>query len=237
MAKFYEDLVQGTPEWKKARAGIPTASHFSEIITPATMQLSASADLYENHCVAEIMLGAPIEDFGGSAWTRRGNELEPDAMLFYEMVTGEAVRHVGFITNDEGTFGASPDGIIGAVRGVELKCPKLATHIGYLVGKLDKKTKIRSTQGAYVDYKCQVQGNLFASGFEFWDVMSYHPEVMMKSKPFVRIPRDEPFLKTLSELLDQFHQNVQDKLEILRKGDDIAKKSDADEAAANAGGA
>lgn len=217
MAKIYEDLIQGTPEWKKARAGIPTASNFNKILKPGRLEWSEQADMYENHCAVEILMGVPIEDFGGTAWVERGRELEPDAAKFYELQRGLDVRHVGFVTNDAGTFGASPDGLVEDVGGLELKCPKAATHFGYIVGKKDKKTGTWSEGGAYQSYKNQVQGNLLASEREWWDIMTYHPEIM-SDKAIVRVYRDDPYLKLLSEMLDQFHYNVQEKLERFRKG-------------------
>jgi hypothetical protein len=37
------NCTQGTEEWRKLRAGIPTASEFHKIITPKTGQLSKQA--------------------------------------------------------------------------------------------------------------------------------------------------------------------------------------------------
>lgn len=192
---------QGTPEWRRARAGIPTASRFSEIITQKTLKLSAQADAYENRIVAEILTGNPVEDFGGTMWIDRGKELEGDAVKFYEMREGVDCDVVGFVTNDARTFGASPDRLIpGKKKGLELKCPAPQTHIGYLLNPL----------GAYPEYKAQVQGNMLATGFDTWDVMSYHPELPEK---VVTIERDEEFLKILAELLEQFQKNVSAKVE------------------------
>src|SRR3990172_12140840 len=72
------DVVQGTPEWLRARIGIPTASNFDEILTPAKGDYSASAAMYENQIVAEIFSGESQEDFGGTTWTERGKEYEPE---------------------------------------------------------------------------------------------------------------------------------------------------------------
>ena len=35
------DCIQGSPQWFKAREGIPTASMFKKIITPKTRKLAA----------------------------------------------------------------------------------------------------------------------------------------------------------------------------------------------------
>ena len=203
MAKFYEDLIQGTPAWRKARAGVPTASKFSQLLTPKTLKLSASMKGYENQIVAEILTGRPIEDFGGNRATERGNELEPDAFDFYELTTGHECRHVGFITNDAGTFGCSPDGICGDTHGVELKCVGGAKHVEHLL----------SETVAYEDHKPQVQGSLLVTGFEFWDILAYFPDM---APSLYRVPRDEEYLKKLSFALEQFNENVQNKLRKIR---------------------
>lgn len=197
---LYENLIQGTPEWRKARAGIATASKFGDIITAKTLVLSKSADDYENSLVAERLIGEPIEDFMGNMWTERGKELEGDAFDLYNLLTkGTQVRHVGFMTNDQKTFGASPDALAGDEGGVELKCPKAKTHISYLL----------SPTGAYDDYKPQVQGNLLVSGYKWWDVMSYHPKL---PPSIYRAYPDLEYQSKLLAALNQMEQNIQLKI-------------------------
>ena len=193
------DFPQGSAAWCEARAGIPTASAFSKVITPKTMQLSSQADAYENRCVFERMTGSVIEDFGGSAWTERGKEFEDEARAAYEFKKNVIVRRVGFVTNDLKTFGCSPDGLIGEDGGLELKCPSGTVHVGYLLSKT----------GAYDDYKAQVQGNMFVTGAKFWDVMSYHPE--MRPSIYTATP-DLEFHEKLRQLLAEFEENVQRKI-------------------------
>lgn len=189
------DVVQGTDAWHKARTGIPTASHFAKLITPKTLKLSAEADKYENRLVAERLTGNPSEDFKGDYWIERGKELEADAVAFLETL-GLEVRHCGFLLNDKRTFGASPDGIIiGQDRGLELKCPKQETHVGYLLNPL----------GAYEDYKAQVQGGLFVSGFSSWEVVSYHPD--LPPARYIAEP-DTDYQFALAAALEQMEKNI-----------------------------
>lgn len=201
--KIYEDLIQGSAAWHKVRAGIPTASAFEKILTAKTVKLSSQADAYENRLVAERITGTPIDDFKGTLWMERGKELEADAVAFYEMATGLECRAVGFVTNDEGTFGASPDMLVykngQLLRGLELKCPAPGTHVGYLL----------NPTGAYEDYKPQVQGNLLASGLAEWDVMSYHPEM----KPSIyTASTDVVYQVALAAALKTLEENIQAKI-------------------------
>lgn len=200
--KIY-DFVQGTPEWRKARAGIPTASKFSEVITQVRLELSTASDAYENRLVAERLTGRPIEDFKGTREMERGKELEGDAVQFYEMAHGIEAFHAGFITNDAGTFGASPDFLVGDIGGGELKCPGAQTHVGYLL----------NPEKLYQDYRLQVQGNLLASERQWWDCVSYHPEL---PPVFFRVERDAIVLEKLSTALETMEDRIQTKVKMIQ---------------------
>lgn len=195
---IFHEVVQNTDGWHKARMAIPTASEIDKIITPSTMKLSKQAEGYANKIAAERILGKPIIKFGGNHYTERGHELEPEALKLYEMNFGVDCEHGGFITNDNCTMGCSPDALIGKKKGVELKCPEADTHVGYLCGGVMP-----------CEYKCQVQGSLFTSGFEEWDFMSYYPEL----PPFIiTVKPDLEFHEKLAAALIDFEKLVQQKI-------------------------
>lgn len=170
------DCVQGSTEWLKARAGIPTASCFDRILTPAKLRLSGQSPAYMHQLLAEIVTGRPIEDESDykSFWMRRGSDLERKAVEAYEFQTEQDSRLVGFLTNDEGTIGASPDRLVGEDGACEMKAPKLETHIGYM---LDPQTLVD-------DYRLQLYGQLYVGrGVINWDdIVSFHPDL-----PLVRM--------------------------------------------------
>ncbi|HEX6926796.1 MAG TPA: YqaJ viral recombinase family protein [Longimicrobiaceae bacterium] len=185
-------MEQGSPEWMNARLGIPTASRFSEIITPATLKPSKSASKYRNQLLAEWLLGYPIDwSNGGSAWTDRGREMEGEARAFYEMQFDVDVVRVGFVLREDGRVGGSPDGLIGTDGGVDFKCPALHTHIGYML-EPDKLA---------ADYRAQVQGYMYLTGRAWWDLFAYSPAL-----PHVRVTveRDAEFQAALGAALDAF---------------------------------
>lgn len=194
--KIY-DFPQGSDAWHKARAGIITASHLAKILTKK--DVSKQFDAYENRLVFERLTGHPIDDFKGSYWIERGKELEGDAVKFYEMTYGVDCTHAGLIVNDEGTFGASPDFLVGEDAGGELKCPSPAVHIGYLL----------KPESLYADYFHQVQGNLFASKRKWWDVISYHPDL----KPATyRATPDYAYMARLNQRIKETEQNILNKI-------------------------
>jgi hypothetical protein len=161
-------MEQYSPEWWEERNGLPTASIASKIVTP-TGAKSASARAVINTLIADLM-GCGDEPMEPNEWMLRGTALEPEARALYEMLTDTKVEEVGFVKNDAGTAGASPDGLIyngdDPVMGWEVKCPKASTHIGYLIGG-----------GLPSHYKPQVHWSMAVTGLKTWEFMSYHPEI------------------------------------------------------------
>jgi YqaJ-like viral recombinase domain len=163
--KYRYDIKQGEDLWLQARLGIPTASEFDRIIMPAKLELSKSSKPYTHRLLAEWMYGAPLEAFV-SPWMERGKELEPEAVRYYEMERGVDTQAVGIVLTDDGMIGASPDRLVGDEGLLELKCPALETHVGYM---LDPPSLV-------ADYRLQTQGQLWVCGDREWvDLMSYHP--------------------------------------------------------------
>lgn len=222
---IHHELIQGTPLWRKTRAGICTASEFSSILTPKTMERSKSADAYENQCVAELIIGKPVESFGGTKAMERGKELEPDASMFYEMKFDVKLQHVGFVTNDAKTAGCSPDAVVivddKITQGCETKVPGPTAHVGYLLSSRGVKQEkgvihidpTKNYGGAYDDHKSQIQGNIWICETDHWDIMSYHPEI---KEAIYRVHRDDAYLKLLAEQIAIFTDNVHRKLAIIR---------------------
>jgi len=191
---------QGTQEWLDARLGRPSASQFSKLVTTAGKP-SASADDYISEMIAERITGER-EPIYVNEWMQRGTELEPRARETYEFMYDVDVQEVGFILDDSGEFGCSPDGLIGEDGGVEFKCPAPKNHIAW-----SRKGKCPSKHYA------QVQGCLYITGRKWWDFMSYHPDM----KPFiVRVERDEEFIAKLAEQISLAVEEIKSEVENLK---------------------
>jgi len=185
-----DNCIQGGEHWTNLRCGNPGASNFSKIVT-STGKISSTRGAFLNTMAGEILLGAKEESFS-NADMQRGIDLEPDARNLFEMIKGVEVKEVGLCYQNElRLFHVSPDGLIkGQKKGLEIKCPKLGTHVGYLA-----KGKMPTT------YVCQVQGSLMCTGYESWFFMSYFPGL----KPFIlEVQRDEKLIKILQEEIDKF---------------------------------
>lgn len=182
------ECTQGSKEWMRLRSGIPTASEFSRILTPKGKP-SAQAKGYRRELLAEMLMGRPLEG-PKMPWMERGNILEADAVAYYEFERDVDTKRIGFITNDAGTAGASPDRLVTTKRLLETKCPSPQVHIGYLM--------YRDVDD---EYRCQLQGQLHIAEAEIVDICAFHPDM---PGVIVEVPRDEPYIKLLSDALNLF---------------------------------
>lgn len=164
--------AQGSDEWWEARRGLPTASDFGKIMTPAKRKASASQEPYIAQLIQDVKCLSPkyFTGQGGpvNAATEYGRATEAKARRYFEMTMSEktgreyTVRQVGFCKTDDGRFGCSPDGLIDPEEGLELKCPLRKTHLVYLM-----------EGGLPLEYQCQVHGCLIVTGRKRWHFMSY----------------------------------------------------------------
>ena len=192
------DVEQGTAQWLALRMGIPTASRFDEIITPAKMQLSKSCDKYMHELIAE-RLGYPKEQTS-SGYIDRGSELELKAVKYYELHREVETEAVGFVMRDDRRVGCSPDRFVGTDGLLEIKCPSPHVHVSYL---LDENG---------IGYKLQCQGQLWLTGRSYIDTLSYHPNM---PPALVRRARDEGCIRQLAAAVDQFCSYVDESQEKL----------------------
>lgn len=205
--KFHH-FGQGSAEWYAARCGIPTSSCFDKIITPGGAP-SKTADDYADQLVAEIITGVPADTFKGNKWTDRGIELEMEAGRYYEFQRGVKMEEVGFVTDDDYTVGASPDRLVDDIGLLEIKCPAPKNHVKYML-----------EQNVDKDHKPQLQGQLFVTGRQWVDIISYNPEM----RPVViRARRDAVYIAALQELLQGFNARLHIKIMTLIKSGYVEK--------------
>lgn len=157
------DCMQRTPEWVAARLGRLTGSCVSDAF--ATRKDKAEAAGRRNlrvQLVLERITGQSQESGFQSDDMRRGIELEPDALLAYEAMTGAIISPVGFVAHDDLMAGCSPDGFVSDGL-VEIKCPKAATHLDYVRDGLPR------------EYFLQIVHSLWLTGAAWGDFVSFHP--------------------------------------------------------------
>jgi hypothetical protein len=189
--------VQGSEEWHRLRLGRPTASEFDRIITPKKWEPTTGAARrgYALKLLTELILDISLDQFVTPAMLH-GKDWEPKARAAYEYQHGVDVEPVGFCTNDEGTAGASPDAFVGGAGSLEIKCPELPqNHVGYLL----------SPETLVAEHWVQVQGQLYITGREWTDLISYFHGMPMVCR---RILPQAEFQVKLDAALKQFVQDL-----------------------------
>lgn len=200
------------------RTGRITASRFHDVMVAprskaarAAGELSTSARTYMLELLSETLTGES-RDYsgdGGTAATLWGNRFEPYARNVYSEVMNQDVTDPGFVTHHSlGRVGCTPDGFVGQVGGLEIKCPYNAeNHLRVLIDRAVPK-----------QYVAQVQGSLWVTSREWWDFVSYDPrcERVEQALCVVRVVRDEPYIAELERACVRLLDALDEQLECVR---------------------
>jgi len=200
-------MQQGTEEWYAARCGKVTASRVADIIAKTKTGYSTSRDNYLAQLVCERMTQKPAESFSNAAM-QWGTETEPFARAAYESAKDVLVEQVGFITHPtiEGA-GASPDGLVGDLGLVEIKCPNTATHIQTL---LDQKVPEK--------YNTQMQWQMACTQRQWCDFVSFDPRMDEGLQLFIKRVEFHPlYVQNLEKEVIEFLAEVDQKISQLNK--------------------
>lgn len=157
-------MEQRTPEWFAARKGRITASMVGAILgsSPYMDREDAMRTLVRDWHSAE-------REFTGNIATAYGEHHEAGALMEYQMETGNAVTPEGFVAKEDWA-GCSPDGLIGLVGGLEIKCPFGKRKPGEDGAPV--KFKTLEDQPHYYD---QVQFSLWVCERAWWDFYQWCP--------------------------------------------------------------
>jgi len=184
-----EDCPQGSPEWFAARAGIVTASCFSDVLASGRGGGESKTRTKLLRTLAtEVITGKPVPGWGGNEHTERGHALEDEARSLYASGCSEEVTQVGFVRR--GRIGASPDSLIGEHGLLEIK-----TKLPHLQIELLEAGTLPS------EHVAQVQGQMLVTGRLWCDFISYWPGLPLFE---IRVQRDNAYLSSLNNSLTQF---------------------------------
>ena len=200
-------MDQRTDEWFASRLGKATASRIADIIAKTKTGPSASRENYAVQLVLERITQSKGESYSNAAM-QWGTETEPLARQAYELKRGLFVDEVGFIDHPTiANSGASPDGLVGTDGLVEIKCPNSATHMETLVTrKIPQK------------YIPQMTWQMACTGRNWCDFVSFDPRFPENLQIFIeRIEYDPTYVRMLELEVTQFLDEVEKKVEILRK--------------------
>lgn len=193
---------QGSPEWLAERMGKVTASALVNVMMAKN---TAGYQNYMAQLICERLTGQPVETFKSDAM-QYGTDTEAQARAFYELETGNDVRQCGFIPHPLLEWaGASPDGLVGELGLVEIKCPQPAKHIKNLMGGTIDRA-----------YALQMQWQMECTGREWCDFVSFNPSFPDHLQIHIqRVERDQELISEIMAATTTFLAETESKLRVL----------------------
>jgi len=199
------DIDQRSPEWVTARLGRLTSSTANDILAKGrgNEESTMRRNLRIRLALERVTGKSGEKDFTRFAM-QQGIEREPEAFAAYEAISGRLLVRTGFLRGHELMVGCSLDGHSErkdfSIEGVtEIKCPLAATHWEYL-----------RTSKVPLDYLRQITHQLWISGAEWCDWMSYNPDFPERLQAkLVRVLRAEVDLELYDREARRFLAEVE----------------------------
>ena len=181
--------AQHSPEWFAARLGNATASRIADVIAKTRTGYGAARSKYAIELATERMTGKPIEVFV-SRDMQWGTDTEPTARERYSDVAGATVKECGMIPHPTiNNSGASPDGLVGRVGLLEIKCPRTTTMVDtVLSGEIPAR------------YQAQMNWQLACTKRKWCDFVMFDPRLPEHSQIWIkRHHRDDEVIAQLED--------------------------------------
>lgn len=186
------NCAQGSPEWFKARLGIPTASEFASVMMKGRAGAESRTRLSYLYKLAGERLTGEVMETITTPHMERGRLMEEEARSVYRFVSGLDCETVGFLRR--GRAGASPDALIGADGLLEIK-----TKLPHLLIEALLKGEFPP------EHKAQCQGQLWIAERAWIDLAIYWPGLPIF---IVRAERDEAYIRELAEAIEAFNDEL-----------------------------
>lgn len=202
-----DNLVQGSPEWFKARAGKITASRVKSLMARTNSGWSTSRKNMIAQLAIERLTGTVDEGYSNAA-IQRGTEMEPEARNAYAMEYLVAVTEQGICVHPDWEFvTCSPDGLVGEDGLVEIKCPSaMAKHYEAL-----------QTGSHAKEYHWQLHHQLLVTGREWVDAVSYDPRYPEGLQLAVkRVFRDAEIMEELKAAIVECNAAIEKQVAVMR---------------------
>lgn len=199
---------QGTLEWKMERLGHITASRISDVMAKGRGNApSLTREKYKWEIITQRLTNELTEGYENEAM-KWGIITEPQARMAYEVSRGTFVERVGFIKHPTIKWiGASPDGLIHTDGCLEIKCPNSSTHLQTL-----------KAQTSPSQYYGQMQMQMWVTERKWCDFVSYDPRLPDDLMFYcIRVNRDEDFIAEMNFASNDFLNEVEQEIEILRR--------------------
>jgi len=202
--QIFAELEQGEADWLQARCGIITASVIGKLITPKLQVADNDTSRGVTETLVAERISGLVDYVHPSADMQRGTLDEPYARDLYSEHYAP-VTEVGFATReiDGHKLGASPDGLVGTVGGIEIKSRRPKTHL---------RTILNDEVPA--ENMAQIQTLLLVLERDWWDYVSYAGGYPLYVK---RVHPDPRWQTAIRDALDRFEENAARMIDAYRK--------------------
>jgi putative phage-type endonuclease len=195
-------LEQRTDAWLAARVGKVTASQFKHVLAKTQKGLpTAARTTYLWQQVIERLTGQPAQVAKTMAM-QWGTDQEPAALQAYNEAHLVNVEAVGFVQHPTLAVGCSPDGLVtedmASTGLVEIKCPfNSANHLETWLSGMPE------------EHMAQVQGQMWLTGREWCDFVSFDPRMPDDLQLYVqRVQRNPEYIAGLEREIITFLSEV-----------------------------
>lgn len=207
---IHREFEQRSEKWNNMRAGIITASGACKII--GMKGEASNSKTYRHYCRKQAfqrVFGYVNEEIYAKD-LERGRKLEDEALAHLQIATLQTVETVGFVMDDSGYFGFSPDGLTKKGETfIELKCPRLENHLTYAFNSDFPN-----------EYWIQMQFGMLVMDVEHCYFGSYCDSVKSSGKFLYRIfERDKEYTEKLRVVIEKTNDDINELVEQLNKGD------------------
>ena len=190
------------PIWRQYRAGRITASNFGSVIKCIKSHRKPSMSLIK------ILLGE--YDASGAKAVQWGIQHEGTAVKKYEEEKDVVVKPTGLWLHNLGFCGASPDGLVGDSKLLEVKCPYSAReeNVMNLIGSEfflhvnDEGLLALNMKNQGHAFYHQVQANLLLTDRTMCDFVVWSPQ----STIIFSVERDQQYESKYLDALQQFYE-------------------------------
>lgn len=202
--------------WFNTKLGVISASNISKAVAKVG---SATRYTYMADLVAQIMTGLQAEIKAiAMDW---GNQHEDAARAYYEAKAKVTMTKLPFVFMDDSfREGCSPDGLVNANAGAELKCPFNSANF----------VKFIDSDEIDSDWNWQAQHNMRVLDASHWDFGMYDPRSFGKMLKFITLERDNKMQKTMADAIPQFIHDMDNVLKNVgvKFGDQWLRLKEAD---------
>ncbi|TAL82057.1 MAG: recombinase [Candidimonas sp.] len=203
-SKYVQAILSGRTEAHARDIAGYKAAPKSETVQCAILgekvgEFSDAAKNYAFRLAVERISGEPLDEGFETYSMRRGHDLEPKARMQHELQSGLFVERAGFVMTEDGAFGASADGLIGADEGSEYKC--------FIAPEKLRAFWIDNDPSSVME---QAQGCMWITGRKRWHICLYCPALEKAGKQlwWKVFERDDDYIEKMETDLLEFKDVV-----------------------------